>query len=160
MSAASIVDLFCVNHGRVDQRKKDGRHFRTPPTMATSNFPLNRRTRHLNGLDAAKDASVKNWRLEQHCWEGRVERHEPIEVASHQNAMKLRLDQLYWKEPYVLILHHTAVEDSQRRLGSVTVFSGLHRAWRLQEPATGGNVAIRYVVFGEYVLMRRRPAIE
>jgi hypothetical protein len=75
----------------------------------------------------------------------------PIEVASHQNAMKLRLDQLYSKGPYVLILHHTAVEVSQRRLGSVTVFSGLHRAWRLQEPATGGNVAIRYVVFGEYV---------
>jgi hypothetical protein len=88
MSAVSIVDPFSVNHGRVDQRKKDGRHFRTPPTMATSNFPLNRRIRHLNGLDAAKDASVKNWRLEQHCWEGRVERHEP-----HRSRVSSKCDE-------------------------------------------------------------------
>ncbi|RYN16613.1 hypothetical protein AA0115_g12265 [Alternaria tenuissima] len=31
---------------------------------------------------------------------------------------------------------------------SATMFSGLHRAWRLQEPATPGFVSIRYIVFG------------
>jgi hypothetical protein len=46
MSTVSIVGLLSVDHRRVDQRKKDDRHFRIPPTMAAWNFPLNRRTRH------------------------------------------------------------------------------------------------------------------
>jgi hypothetical protein len=62
----------------------------------------------------------------------------PIDVASHQDAMKLCLDQLYRKGRYVLILHRTPVKDSHGTFGAVTMFSGLHRAWRLQEPATPG----------------------
>lgn len=73
---------------------------------------------------------------------------DPIEVASHQDAMKLCLDQLYRKGRYVLILHRKPVEDNHGTFGAVTMFSGLHRAWRLQQPANPGFVSIRYVVFG------------
>jgi hypothetical protein len=48
----------------------------------------------------------------------------------------------------VLILHRTPVKDSHSTFGAVTMFSGLHQAWRLQEPATPGFVSIRYIVFG------------
>jgi hypothetical protein len=62
--------------------------------------------------------------------------------------MKLCLDQLFRKGRYVLILHRTPVKDGQGTFGAVTMFSGLHRAWRLQEPANPGFVSIRYIVFG------------
>jgi hypothetical protein len=49
---------------------------------------------------------------------------------------------------HVIILHRTPVKDSHGTFGAVTMFSGLHRAWRLQEPSIPGYVFIRYIVFG------------
>jgi hypothetical protein len=72
----------------------------------------------------------------------------PIEVASHEEAMRLCLDQLYRKERYIFILHRKPVVESQGQFGSATMFSGLHRACRLQEPAPDKTVSIRYVSFG------------
>jgi hypothetical protein len=63
--------------------------------------------------------------------------------GKHRNATKTDI-----ANNSAIVTHRTPVEDSQGTFGAVTMFSGLHRAWRLQEPATPGYVYIRYIVFG------------
>jgi hypothetical protein len=76
--------------------------------------------------------------------------------GKHRNATKIDiannsaiiLDPGRGEAFHVIILHRTPVKDSHGTFGAVTMFSGLHRAWRLQEPSIPGYVFIRYIVFG------------
>ncbi|KAB2107033.1 hypothetical protein AG0111_0g4729 [Alternaria gaisen] len=106
----------------------------------------------MNNLDATKNASVNTW--ESSDCTNHLSLHHiiatnfPTAKSAWEDYMELCLDQLYRKARYVLILHRTPVKDSYGTFGAVTMFSGLHRAWRLQEPTTPGFVSIRYIVFG------------
>jgi hypothetical protein len=63
--------------------------------------------------------------------------------GKHRNATKTDI-----ANNSAIIIRRAPVKDSQGTFGAVTMFSGLHRAWRLQEPATPGFVSISYIVFG------------
>jgi hypothetical protein len=74
---------------------------------------------------------------------------EPMKVTSHEEAMKLCLDQLFRKGRYLLILHRGPVVDGCGTWGAITMFSAFHRALKLQEPTQDGLCRIQYLVFGQ-----------
>lgn len=106
----------------------------------------------MNDLDAAKNASVSTWVYSDYTnllsLHHIITTNFPTAKSAWEDYMELCLDQLYRKARYVLILHRTPVKDSHGTFGAVTMFSRLHRAWRLQEPTILGFVSIRYIVFG------------
>ncbi|KAF1836882.1 hypothetical protein BDW02DRAFT_628445 [Decorospora gaudefroyi] len=72
----------------------------------------------------------------------------PVEVAFHEDAMRLCLDQMFRRRRYVLIFHRDLVVDDRGEFGSLTVFLGFHRAFRLQQPALDNCISFWYVCPG------------
>ncbi|KAF2820799.1 hypothetical protein CC86DRAFT_411622 [Ophiobolus disseminans] len=73
---------------------------------------------------------------------------DPVEVASHEEAMNCCLNQLVKKGRYALVLHRKPIVDTEMTFGANTTFSGPHQALRLQEPTENGQVTVHLIIFG------------
>ncbi|KAI4609586.1 uncharacterized protein J4E87_011044 [Alternaria ethzedia] len=102
-------------------------------------------------FELAEGESISNWenRSGNVWWRNGGKMIKPVNIATAEEAMKLCLDQLWKKCRCLLVLHRGPVVDACGTWGAMTMFSGFHRAFRLQETARDGFVSIRYIVFSK-----------